>query len=162
MERRRRLRDSMKIWALACFAANQLVLADPAPDESRAESLHGAARWVVVLVDVVVPGAVIVPKHGDREPLSRCGAHAGLLMESARAPGHARLLAAVSVKCETLHAPRTDCLPRAPAITCFSGRVVRSRRQRMRRRTGISRRIMLSLPASPQSRSQAASPTKTS
>jgi hypothetical protein len=31
-----RLRDSMKIWALACFAANQLVLADPAPDESRA------------------------------------------------------------------------------------------------------------------------------
>ena len=31
-----RLRDSMKIWALACFAANQLVLADPVPDESRA------------------------------------------------------------------------------------------------------------------------------
>jgi len=30
-----RLRDSMKVWALACFAASQLVLADPAPDESR-------------------------------------------------------------------------------------------------------------------------------
>jgi hypothetical protein len=31
-----RLRHSMKIWALACFAANQLALADPAPHESRA------------------------------------------------------------------------------------------------------------------------------
>jgi hypothetical protein len=36
MERRMLLRDSMKIWALACFAANQLVLADPAPDELHA------------------------------------------------------------------------------------------------------------------------------
>ena len=31
-----RLRDSMKIWALACFAASHLVLADPAPAVSRA------------------------------------------------------------------------------------------------------------------------------
>ena len=31
-----RRRGSMKIWTLACFAANHFVLADPAPDESRA------------------------------------------------------------------------------------------------------------------------------
>jgi hypothetical protein len=35
MERRMQLRDSLKIWALACLAANHFVLADPAPDESR-------------------------------------------------------------------------------------------------------------------------------
>ncbi len=101
--------------------------------------------------------------RGDREPLSRRGARAGLLMAGDRAPAHARLRAPTrGCQCETLHLPRTDCLPRTPAIACFSGRVVRSRRQRMGRRTGINRRIMLSLPASPQSRSQAASPTETS
>jgi hypothetical protein len=35
MEQRMQLRDSLKIWALACLAANHFVLADPAPDESR-------------------------------------------------------------------------------------------------------------------------------
>jgi hypothetical protein len=52
MERGMRLRDSMKIWARACFAANQLVLADSAPDESR-DCEAANPREVKSLADVL-------------------------------------------------------------------------------------------------------------
>lgn len=60
-----RLRDSMKIWALACFAANQLVRADPAPDKSRACEAANP-REAKSLADV------LYEKKGDYQRAGEC------------------------------------------------------------------------------------------